>query len=287
MDDKEHELRHNPRVLCQALFIRATRWLTAALLCKIGVFALGALVVLLAFIPKSAPFLVAALSIIAEICLWRSEKNKGTAEALLRKLDMRDAFGWPISKGEMSDLLLRVPAKLRKKLSPEGLGEQYFASKETAGAKRAVENTQESAWWSKHLAEKMGHYCLTITCVLAVGSVVLLVVSIETVRDFDTLSSIGRTVTSTISFLFSLGLLRLAMGYYSFSRKAAQIEDQAESLLSSERIDAIQAIKIAHEYQLARMTAPLIPSWIWKRKRDDLNELWATYRTRSQTGNVG
>jgi hypothetical protein len=52
------------------------------------------------------------------------------------------------------------------------------------------------------------------------------------------------------------------------------------------QIDIVQAIKIAHEYQLARMIAPLIPSWIWKRKRDDLNELWATYRTRSQTDNV-
>jgi hypothetical protein len=76
MDDKEYELRHDPRALCQALFIRATRWLTAALVCKVGVFALGALVVLFAFIPKSAPFLVATLSIIAERLFEKSGNER-------------------------------------------------------------------------------------------------------------------------------------------------------------------------------------------------------------------
>lgn len=173
---------------------------------------------------------------------------------------------------------------MRKALPVEGSGGNYFESKEGVGAKRAVQNIGESAWWSKHLAEKMWQLCLTVTIVTGVFSLLLLVASIETIKDFDTLSSIGRTVTSAILLLFSIGMLRLTFGYYSFSNKAEQIEGHAERLLCPEPIDQVQAVKLVHEYQLARAVAPLIPTWIWKLKRDDLNEMWAAYRSNSQIG---
>lgn len=280
---KENELKHDLGALSRALFARAKVWLATAMLCKVAAFAIGILVILLSAIPKLAPFLVAALTIISELCTWRSDKNKSTAETLRRKLDMRDSFGWAISRAEVSDFLVRIPKKLRKALPAENDGENYFESKEGVGAKRAVENVRESAWWSKHLSEKMWQICLTATILLAALSIVLLIASIETVSNFDTLSGIGRAVTSVILLLFSLGLLRLTIGYYSFSSKADLIENQAERLLCPEPIDMFQAIKLAHEYQLARATAPLIPTWIWKWRRDDLNEMWATYRSNSQT----
>lgn len=109
MAAKENELRHDPGTLCQALFNRAKTWLTVSLLCKGGGFIVGVLVIWFSLIPKQAPFVVAALTIVSELCVWRSDKNKATAEALRRKLDVRDSFGWAISKAEMSDLLVRIP----------------------------------------------------------------------------------------------------------------------------------------------------------------------------------
>ncbi|MCW5968650.1 MAG: hypothetical protein KIT57_09060 [Blastocatellales bacterium] len=284
MAAKENELKHDPGLLCQALFDRAKTWLIVAMLCKVLAFAVGTLVIFFSVISKQAPFLVAGLTLASELFTWRSDRNKGTAESLRRKLDMRDSFGWPISKAEMSDLLIRIPKKLRKNLPVESDRENYFESKESAGPKRAVENIRESAWWSKHLSEKMWQICLVATIVLAALSVILLIASVETIRDFDTLSSMGRAVTSAILLIFSLGLLRLTISYYNFSNKAGQVEDQAERLLCPEPIDDVQAIKLCHEYQLARAAAPLIPTWVWKWQRNDLNELWADYRSNSQTG---
>ncbi|MBR8834968.1 MAG: hypothetical protein DSM106950_13255 [Stigonema ocellatum SAG 48.90 = DSM 106950] len=78
--------------------------------------------------------------------------------------------------------------------------------------------------------------------------------------------------------VFSLGLFRFVMGYYGFSRKAAQIEENIEKLIKLKTFDDTEAIKVMQEYHIARASAPLIPSWVWKQMRNDLNEMWNKYR---------
>jgi hypothetical protein len=278
MDKDKDQFKHDPRKLCSALYDRAKFWWSIALLCRLGVFVISGLSVALSLISRQSPFLITGLAIVSELTLWYSDRFKNTADALLRKLDFRDSLGWPISKAEMSDLLAHSSTRLRVRLTLEGLGEQYFASAQDIGPKRALENLQESAWWNKHLAGRMGVYCLIATCVWIGGSIVILIASIETVKNFDTLSNIGRVVSSALALVFSLGLVRLTAGYYGFSRQAAHIEKHTEHLLDSGCDDKVQAIKVFHEYQLARATAPLIPSWVWSSMRANLNDLWKTYR---------
>jgi hypothetical protein len=137
---------------------------------------------------------------------------------------------------------------------------------------------QESAWWSKHLSLRMGQYCLVTVCLLFLGLISVLIISVETVMNYETLASLGRVVTSSLMLILSLRLLRFVEGYYGFSRKAAQIETSIENLINSQDIETAEAVKIMHEYQLARASAPLIPSWIYNLMQDDLNEMWETYR---------
>ncbi len=278
MEVEENRLRHEPRTLCKAYFEIAKRWLLAAILVKFLIFMVGIISVLLPLFPKLSPFLVTTLAITSDLCLWRSDVVKGIAEALLRKLDARDSFGWAISRAEMSDLLIRSPKSIVKLVPPKALGNEYFASKEGLGPRRALENVQESAWWSKHLSLRMGQYCLVIVCLLFLGLISVLIISVETVMSYETLASLGRVVTSSLMLILSLRLLRFVEGYYGFSRKAAQIETSIENLINSQDIETAEAVKIMHEYQLARASAPLIPSWIYNLMQDDLNEMWETYR---------
>lgn len=287
MADQSKSPAHDLRALSRALFDLAKRWRAAELLLRLSVFVLGALVILLSFLPKSAPFLVALLTVAAEICLLRSDAIKRAAEGLLRKLDVQESFGWPISGAEVSDILVQSPARLRKKFSVSSIKEQYFASQEASGARRVLENVQESAWWSKHLARRTGHCYLAAIAVLVSVSLVALLVSIETIQNFDILSNIGRVVTSTFMLVFSLGLIRFALDYYRFGAKAAQMEEQIEHLLASGSDDTMQAIKVMHEYQLARAMAPLLPGWLWRLMRDDLNKLWQEYRRRDSSAQGG
>ena len=124
------------------------------MLCKFLGVCIGAIGVLIQPLTKASSIVVFVLAVLSEVFTWQSDKNKADAEALRRKLDYEDSLGWEISGAELSDFLARAPQKIRDSIDDEKQ-ENYFASKDMAGTKRALKNVQESAWWSKHLAEKM------------------------------------------------------------------------------------------------------------------------------------
>lgn len=281
VESNNSQFKHDPRALSRVLADSAKRWWGVAIGLKLGGFIIGCLVILFSLIPLQAPFIIAVLSIGSELSIWYSDRIRATAEALRRKLDFSDSFGWSVSKAEMSDLLLQVPRHLRNTMPAQGTDDPYFSSKASRGIERALDNLQESAWWSKHLAMSMGHICLAMTCIAVFGSIAILVISIETIRDFDVLASIGRVVTSALVLVFSLSLIRLTYGYYNFHIKASRSEDIARGLLEAKSAEQVQIIKQMYEYQIARAAAPLIPTWLWHARRAELNELWNEYRVES------
>ena|SRR6266496_5258477 len=149
------DYKHDARALSRELSDIAKRWLAASLSCKLLAFVLGAVAIFLSAFSQQAPFLVATLSVTAELFMLRSDSLKGTAEAIRRKVDQQESFGWNISRAEMSDLLVKTPTKLRKKIETQNSSKPYFDSKEAPGPKRALENLRESSWWSKHLSERI------------------------------------------------------------------------------------------------------------------------------------
>ncbi len=278
MANSSNQVKHNPRALCQVYFTLAKRWARFSLICKLAGFLVGVLTVLLPLVPAYAPVLVFMLAMMADWLGWRSDTHKGIAEAWLRKLDGRDSFDWAISGAELSDLLMRSPSKVDKLVIAKALSEEYFASKEPPGTRRALENLQESAWWSKHLSERMRNYYLAGTCLLVASAVLVLLISVQAIDNKQTLSSLGRIVTSVLTLVFSLNLFRSVLGYHNFSVKAGQIEKSCENLLASQGVQESEAIKLMSEYQIARASAPLIPTWLWNRMEGELNATWKQYR---------
>lgn len=278
MAKQPSKLKHDLQGICQAYSTLAKRWARVAFGCKLIGFVIGILAVLLPLLPVYAALLVFGLSVIADLVAWRSDTYKSTAEALRRKLDGQDAFGWEISKAEISDLFVRSPSNLDKLVIAEVLAEKYFASSEGQGTRRSLENIQESAWWSKHLSERMRNYYTVSTCLLVGVSLVVLLVSVQTVNNQQFLSSLGRIVTSVLTLVFSLNLFRSVLGYHNFSVKAGQIEKSAETLLTNSGTSESDAIKLMNEYHLARASAPILPTWLWKSMRSELNETWKKYR---------
>ena len=279
MANIQTEYKHDARVLARELYDIAKGWLAVSLLCKLLAFMVGAVAIFLSAFSQQAPFFVAILSAAAELLVLRSDTYRGIAEAVRRKVDLQESFGWNISRAEMSDLLVKTPSKIRKRIETQTSSEPYFDSKEATGPRRALENTRESAWWSKHLAERIGQIYLIVMITLVAISLVVLIISIQTIQNFDVLSNIGRIVTATVMLIFSLSLIRMTIGYYKFSQISARIEEQAEQLLNNGSNDSVQAVKVMNEYHLARATAPMIPTWVWKWMRNDLYELWKSYRS--------
>ncbi len=272
------ELKHDPRSLDKYLFDHAKRWMVAATLCRLGTFVIGIGTVLLGLGAVLAAILTTLVSVGSELCQWRSDFWKGKAEDLLRKLDLQDGLGYRITKAELSDLLIGISAKARTTLTGASGSWPYFASTHAVGARRALENIQESAWKSKHIAATCTRIYFAASCIMAAGGLLVLLISLSTIRDFDILATIARVVASVVTLIFSLGLFRLTIGYHGFSIKAAQSETRARELMDVGELDEGQAIKVIHDYHLARATAPLLPSSAWKWMGPNLDALWNDYR---------
>ncbi len=274
MTEIQHE--HSPRALDRALRASAEKWTNIALIVKVSIFVVGAASIFLSVISTAAPFIVLMLTGASEWCRLKSDGLRDKWEGFHRALDTRDSFGWQVSRAELSDLLTESSRELRRKLLE--VDEVYFASVLPLGARRAVENVQESAWWAKHIAKKAGTIYLTATLALIVLSVTVILFGIATVKNFDILSSIGRIATATIMLVFSLDLVDFCLGYFKYHSRAKSIEERAGELLSSEKIETVQAIKLMNDYHLAHAAAPINPDWIYVRMKEDLNTLWTMYR---------
>jgi amino acid transporter len=132
----------------------------------------------------------------------------------------------------------------------------------------------------------MGHFSFAITIILTVSSVFTLIglVIVSTkqpeVSDAEQLINISRIVMAVFLLIVSFGLIPLTINYYAFSKKAEKSQQLATDLLKTDSDNIaedeviIQAIKAFNEYHLTRVSAPLIPTWLWKMKNDTLNEGW-------------
>jgi hypothetical protein len=282
MNTTSTRLLHDPRKLCDAFFAVTKRWWGISLISKLMAVIVSTVGLLLFPSARVVPLAITVIYVLSEFASWRSDTFKNRAESVLRKLDFRNSFGWEISGKEMAELVQKCPPRLRRKIPPPNIEDKYFASVEEAGATRALENLQESAYWSDQLAQSMGNICLVTTIILVLGSVALLLYSVTYMQIPSALQSIGRVVIAALSLVLSIGLFRLTMGYYGFSKKSAQADQIVESLFKS-GCDEIGALKAFHDYQVARATSPLIPSLLWKWKNKDLNQSWEAYRKRAPT----
>jgi hypothetical protein len=274
----------NLRALSNYYFEITKKWWALTWYFKLAVFIIGLVAVFFPNISIWITIAVGLVSLTSEGCNIYSNYNKGKAESLLRKLDLQDSFGWEIKSIDVADVVVSLPKKLQGKFSPSDERDDYFASNETAGHHRAVQNLQESAWWSKHLAKTMGNYCAVLTIVLIVISLFTLIISSMVISSGEVtnshaeyMTSANRVVIALLLLIVSLGLIPLTMNYNTFSTKAGESERNATELVRRGDDDEVQAIKAFNEYHLARASAPLIPTRLWERKKDGLNKAWKDF----------
>lgn len=277
MDSPVMSAAPNQFVLTRALDDCAKWWWGASLTLKALGFATGILI----FLPvaqEPLPFLVAAFTILAELTTVRSDSLKGTAQGVRRKLDVQDSFGWEIPSTEFSDLLVRCPQSVKARAQRENATEPYFASSEPAGPTRALHNVSESAWWTKHLAESMARICTTALVLGVIGALVVLIIALQTLHEHTAEVNTARIVTGFLMLLLSTGLIKLMLGYSSLAKKAGSSEVAACRLLQTQQPEQLDAFRVMYEYHVDRATGLIIPTWIWNRRKDELNQIWATHR---------
>ena len=290
------EPKYNLSLLRNALFNRAKLMWGLGLGAKLLVFAFGTFVIFAPTSAKTVAITGIVLAVASELLLWLSDRWKGGAQNLHRKLDLEDSFGWKISASERRDQFARFSGDVEA-LCGDETG-NYFASKEPAGPKRAAENLVESSWWSMHLSETMWWIFISTIVAIVVGCTFLLNVSLEDISKVPAQAvasaqaqaatgaaakpavvqavnvGVVKVVTSALLFIFSYGLFKYATGYFSFNAKAKSIKEKSEQLQENGSVPDIAIIRLWQEYHLARDAAPLLPNWVWRIREKKLNKLW-------------
>jgi hypothetical protein len=270
------------KTLVNRAYDRAKLWMGWIMGLQILIFCSGVLSIFWPTITLGYPFIALPLAFVAAYISGRAGKFKGTAEVLKRHHEYFSGFGKAPSNTQLADLRQSLRVKLapdEDKLLREGI---TYASDEGPGPKRVLENLSESAWFTKHLA----HYCWTrlgfVFCVSIVVAITLLIVSATSLSGTDAGIKTAKCVSSTLLFLMSVGMMRTVLAYKKLEETAGKIDEGACHLLErGEEPTVFEAQRLLSEYQLARASAPLVPTWVWKVERDTLNENWETKRPKN------
>jgi hypothetical protein len=262
----------------RGLFSSAKRWFAAAQVVRVVAVFSGLLSLRSALAPF-VPFTVFVLTGVAEALLWRSDTIKALAERALRLLEMQNGVGSEPPASELADIAAEAPAHVREG-AKQASREPYYAASTAPGPIRLLQNVQESARWTKHLAGSMFTITLCTMIALALLSLTFLITSVNLVVTAQDLRIVARVVTAALMLVFSLGLFRITIGYNTLRDKARTAESRGAAAEAA-GADMVTAIRIVHDYQLARAAAPLIPDWIHRFRSTALNEIRGTHPPRS------
>jgi hypothetical protein len=262
----------NLQALMNAQFDAAKFYQNMAALCSVLTLAIDLYVTFTNQYQKELAFLAAGLVITSGALLWRSNRLRDTAEGMLRKFELNKGLGWAISARELSDILASAPGSV-KKAARSAAPETYFTDTTGASPTKLLKNLEESAWWTKQLAKRMTVYTAAVSIVVGVIASFTLIVALESALSQNIADSIAKATISVIVFVFSGGYVKLAFDYNLLAQEADRAEDRACELLKSSP-DEGEAIKALHDYQIARVTAPLIPTLVWKISQKELKSLW-------------
>ena len=257
---------------------KAKRWAGSVIGLQTTLFIAGVAAIFFPGFTLSYPWIALPLALVGAWMSGQSAKFKGMAECAKRQHEYLAGFGVAPSGAMLADLRVSLPKELPQELDcllREGI---TYSSGKLPGAVRVLENLCESGWFTKHLANwcACGLRAMFLgTVVIAVG---LLLLSATSLSGTPVGVVAAKFVAATLIFLISIGTLRSWLAYASLSQKAGDIDASAERLLASGDLDSFEAQRLLAEYQLSRASAPLVPTWVWRLRRDTLNKNWELKR---------
>jgi hypothetical protein len=261
--------------LVNQAYDKAKWWAGSAIGLQAALFVAGVAAIFFAEFTLSYPWIALPVALVAALISGRASKFKGMAERAKRQHEYLAGFGVVPSRGMLADLRVSLGRELppeTDRLLRKGI---TYSSGKPPGAERVLENLCESAWFTKHLAD----WCARALRALFVGTVgiavALLLLSATSLSGTPVGIVAAKFVAATLIFLISIGTLRSWLAYTALSQKAGDVDIEAGRLLTAGNPDAFEAQRLLAEYQLSRASSPLVPTWVWRLRRDFMNKNWA------------
>jgi hypothetical protein len=202
----------------------------------------------------------------------RSGTHYALGESVRRPAMLQNGLGTGPSPVQFA----RIIAKYGISFSGEPItSEKYYESKTGVGARRLLEITQESAFWTGELAERMDVFLFrgleVVVATLVIGTFIALKVGLPTNRG----DLVAKVSMVTITLWCTGDVFVLWQRYKSLAVSIQRILTDCEALIAHPDV-GIEAAVILGEYNCALAAAPVIPEFIYDLNRERLNVAWAS-----------
>jgi hypothetical protein len=265
---------------------KAKAWYLRYVMAQLGVLGLAIASVFLELDPRTSA-VIAFVGVLAAECIrWRSDFWKDEGDAAKRRWELADGLGISGEDGAIADWLAAKPAGFLEDVSDYELKGSEFESPASPGPRRVVENTEESAWWSKHESRIVAWYLGAGLLVLLAGIFLVLASSVSRLNmhagtvNSKVTQNIGAITCVVLAFVFSINVVRLFADFVMFYFSSKAIVERCRQLLRSGELDRTDALLVQFDYQIRRNRAPLLPTFIWSFHGPHLRNEWRRFRPR-------
>lgn len=285
MDENLQKLRK----IVAKTFRKAKHLYLAYVIWQITILFLAVISIFTELKPNLSAMIAFASVLVAEFIRWRSDFWKSEGERTKRKWEITDGLGTPLEGEDIADWLAARSKNFLNDVSASEIQGSLFDSLLPVGSRRAVENTQESAWWSMHLSRRIVIYLILLLVFVLIVAFVGLAVSISMLKTTQvqqsgaTVQNVGGIICAVLVFVFSLNLVRLLADFWGFWSESKDVLKRCSDLLKSTNIADRDALCVLHDYQTARNAAPLLPTFVWKCHGDHLRKQWENFRPKGKT----
>ncbi len=280
---------HTLRQIIAKCFRRAKKWYAAYLGVQLLVLAFTVVALFANLEPYVSGLVGLVLVVMSEALRWRSDLWKSEGELFKREWEQCDGCGLEVNAAMIADWVAARPPGFLQDVTDEEISGSEFDSLEAPGPRRIVENTQESAWWTKHECRRMSVLLLIGLAVLFVLGFGTLLANVAVLReapihagtDIAILRSVAGIICAVFTIVFSINVVRLFTEFRELATQAEEVFRKCSALLAREQIPERDAWLVMHEYQNARSAAPLIPTRIWLARGAHLRAEWRRFRPRT------
>jgi hypothetical protein len=266
---------------------KAKRWYFVYILSQLVILGFAVLSIFCQ-IDQRLSAVAAFVAVLGTECLrWRSDFWKSQGEFAKRRWELIAGLAVSVSDGWVADWLAAKPGNFLADVSEDELKGSEFDSLAVPGPRRLLENTEESAWWSKHESRFVAWYLGLIRVVVLAGAFLALTITISGLgtavgASKSTITqNVGAMICAVLAFIFSINLVRLLVSCISFFHSAKSILGRCRALLDSGNVDERSALLLLFDYQTSRDAAPLLPTLVWKVHGQHLRREWHRFRSRS------
>lgn len=228
-------------------------------------------------LPPTASHVFVMVAILTEMAAWyyrrRAQGRHMCAEHLRRSALLMNAYGRKDEPIEAIDARACLPKAVERR-AVELEDANYYASTLPAGPERLVETLQESAFYSKHLCRAAARRLFVVTGALIVGILIAIGLVLPSL-DGPAITIVARIVIVFLMVLITADVCGEALDWHD----SAAVAERVDRVLEQQTVPIEQELlAIFADYSVATAGALPIPTDLYMKQRDQLDEKWRNYR---------